>query len=107
MDAQLDLSDEFKPSQTAVATLLVLSASWIAVDGMPLVPIGLLATLRYVGRNYETTCFASWRKGWRLLAHSAAVSVASWSVFHLAINFYARAGWTGISMSLVTGRLFS
>lgn len=107
MEAELEYSDEFHPSSRAMILLMVLSTFWIAFNGAAVIPVGLLATLHYVGTNYETTYFASLRKGWRLVAYSAAITVVTWAAFNPNLNIWSRNGSTGFSLNLVSrGFLF-
>lgn len=95
MEAEWTESETFQASSKALRILMFLSVCWISIDGVLLVPIGALATLHYVGRNYETTFFASLRSGWRVLATSFAFTAVSWFAASLSLNIKLSGGAVG------------
>ncbi|MBX5480671.1 MAG: hypothetical protein IRZ16_02305 [Myxococcaceae bacterium] len=86
MPPEIEIDDTFHPSEVEIWLLMILSVCWIGFFDRPVIPIGLIATLYYVGRNFETTVLASWRKGWRIVLGSVGITLVSWFAASASLN---------------------
>lgn len=100
MTAEATLNDEYTytmPKNLQIG-LMVASACWFSIDGIAVLPIGLLFALGTIAQKYETTRIASLRTGWRMLARCGAVSVASF----LVVAFQVGIAKHGVDLGIFT-----
>ncbi|MCE9673888.1 hypothetical protein LY474_39445 [Myxococcus stipitatus] len=96
--APVEYDDRFHLSRKRFVMLLALSSLWFTVDGTPLLPVGLVFALRYVGSNYETTFLRSLVTGWRVVL--ACVGVALCSLYLSGPAFGFGVGREGVRLHL-------
>lgn len=67
--------DRFEIPRRTYHALLAASVCWFSLEGLPLLPIGLLLTIRYVGRNFDLYFLRSIWTGWRVIGASLFVAL--------------------------------
>ncbi|HEX8441817.1 hypothetical protein, partial [Archangium sp.] len=73
MDTVYD--DRFHLSRATFYKLVVFSSVWFTVEGFPVLPIGLLFAIRYVGINYESSFLHSLVTGRKVVAASIGMAL--------------------------------
>ncbi|QRN94417.1 hypothetical protein JRI60_35530 [Archangium violaceum] len=90
--------DRFHLSRATFYKLMAFSTVWFTVDGFPVLPIGLLFAIRYVGINYETSFLHSLVTGRKVVAASIGMAI---------LGLLMRGPSFGFSLSASGGGLFS
>lgn len=107
MYAATHLEDEFVLSRNAFILMVVASAFlWVSFNGVPLLPLGLLSSIRYIGKSYETTFFASLRKGQKPLYACLGAAAVAFFLVGASIDLYDHGGAFGFQVSLNMLRFF-
>lgn len=96
MDTVYD--DRFHLSRSTFYKLLAFSTVWFTIDGFPVLPIGLLFAIRYVGTNYESTFLHSLVTGRKVVAASLGMAL---------LGLLARGPSFGFGISHYAGAMFS
>lgn len=73
MDTVYD--DRFHLSRSTFYKLLAFSTFWFTINGFPVLPVGLLFAVRYVGSNYESTFLHSLVTGRKVVAASLGMAL--------------------------------
>jgi hypothetical protein len=96
MDTVYD--DRFHLSRATFFKLMAFSTVWFTVNGFPMLPIGLLFAIRYVGINYESSFLRSLATGRKVVAASIGMAL---------LGLLMRGPGIGFSLSPSDGVSFS
>lgn len=98
--AAAEYDDRFHLSRKRFYQLLALSTLWFTVNETPLLPIGLLFALRFVGANYETTFFHSLRTGRKVALTCLGLALFSLLLFGPHAGFSVGPGGVSFQLTL-------